>query len=106
MQNKKQVNIKIDEKIGEGVYSNLVIISHNQSEFILDFGRILPGVPDARILSRVIKTPQHAKQLLKSLQANIENYEKQFGEIPVNGVNGNSVDSKTIGFVQPKNKNQ
>ncbi|OQY39231.1 MAG: hypothetical protein B6226_02155 [Candidatus Cloacimonetes bacterium 4572_65] len=94
-QNQKKINIKIDEKVGEGVYSNLVVISHNQSEFIIDFARLLPGVPDAKILSRIIKTPQHAKQFMMSLKANIENYEKKFGEI---ASKANTDDNKSIGF--------
>ena len=95
MQNQKKINLKLDEKVGEGIYSNLVVISHNQSEFIIDFGRMLPGLQDAKILSRIIKTPQHAKQLLKSLKTNIENYEKQFGEIKFHS---KQEDNKSIGF--------
>lgn len=99
MQNKKQINLKLDEKIGEGVYSNLVVISHNQSEFIIDFGRLLPGLQDAKILSRIIKTPQHAKQFLNTLKNNIENYEKQYGEIVVKGL---PEANKSIGFTNNK----
>jgi len=99
MQNKKQINLKLDEKVGEGVYSNLVVISHNQSEFIIDFGRMLPGLQDAKILSRIIKTPQHAKQFLNTLTNNIANYEKQYGEIIIKGL---PEANKSIGFTNQK----
>ncbi len=89
-----QINLKIDEKVGEGVYANLFVINHNPSEFVLDFGRILPGVPDAKIYTRVVCTPQHAKQFLQALQTNIENYEKVFGEIKLQGQN----QDKAVGF--------
>ena len=99
MQNTKQINLKLDKKIGKVVYSNLVVISHNQSEFIIDFGRLLPGLQDAKILSRIIKTPQHAKQFLNTLKNNIENYEKQYGEIVVKGL---PEANKSIGFTNNK----
>jgi len=77
----QQINIKLDEKVGEGVYTNFFMISTNPSEYIIDCGRTSPGIPDIKILSRIITTPQHAKQLLMILQQNIEQFEKQFGEI-------------------------
>ena len=89
-----QINIKIDENVGEGTYANSFVITNSASEFIMDFGRILPGLPDARIYSRVICTPQHAKQFLNLLQKNIESFESQYGEIKVQGVPEN----KPIGF--------
>ncbi len=89
-----QFNIKIDEKVGEGTYSNFFLITNSPSEFIVDFGRILPGIPDARIYTRVVCTPQHAKQLLNLLQKNIEGFEKQHGEIKVQGM----PDNKPVGF--------
>ena len=79
----QQINIKLDEKVGEGVYANFFMIANNPSEYIIDCGRIVPGLPSANIYSRIITTPQHAKQLLKLLQQNIEQYEKQFGEIKI-----------------------
>ncbi|HNX01687.1 MAG TPA: DUF3467 domain-containing protein [Candidatus Cloacimonadota bacterium] len=90
----QQLNIKIDEKVGEGVYANLFVITHSPSEFILDFGRIVPGIPDAKIYSRVMTTPTHAKQLMMLLQQNIEAYEKQNGEIKFAG----QPENKSIGF--------
>ena len=89
-----QINIKIDEKVGEGTYANFFVITNSPSEFIVDFGRILPGIPDARIYTRVVCTPQHAKQFLGLLQKNIEGYENQFGEIELQAMPEN----KTVGF--------
>lgn len=76
-----QLNIEISDEIAEGTYSNLAIISHSHSEFILDFIRLLPNVPKAKVKSRIILTPQHAKKLLKALSDNIDKFENQFGEI-------------------------
>lgn len=90
----KKVNVKIDEKVGEGIYSNMTGISFSASEFIMDFGRMLPGLPSARILSRVIATPQSAKQLLMALEKNIEKYENQYGEIAIPGKD----EGRDIGF--------
>nr|MDK2850561.1 hypothetical protein [Candidatus Cloacimonadota bacterium] len=90
----KQLNIKLDEKVGEGVYANFFMITNSPSEFIMDCGRILPGLPDARIYSRVVMTPSHAKQLLQLLQKNMDAYEKQFGEVKVLGQSEN----KAVGF--------
>lgn len=92
----QQINIKLDEKVGEGVYSNFFLISNTPSEYIIDFGRIVPGLPDVKVYSRVMTTPQHAKQLLKILQQNIEQFEKQFGEIKL--PQNPTVENKNIGF--------
>ena len=97
-QPQQQLNIKIDDKVGEGTYANFFMITNSPSEFVIDFGRILPGIPDARIYTRVVCTPQHAKQLLQILQKNIEGFENQFGEIKVQGVTEN----KPVGFKQDK----
>jgi len=80
----KELKIELDAKAGEGTYSNLVIISHSDSEFILDFAKFLPGTPNARVHSRIIMTPKHAKQLLKSLEQNIGNFEEKFGTVQLN----------------------
>jgi hypothetical protein len=76
-----QLNIELSEEIAEGLYSNLVMIAHSPEEFILDFIRVMPGVPKARVKSRIIVTPQHAKRLLKALSDNLERYERAHGEI-------------------------
>jgi len=81
---KNSVNIELPEDIAEGVYSNLAIISHSQSEFVVDFVRMVPNVPKAKVKSRVILTPQHAKRLLKALNENLVKFEKQFGPVTDN----------------------
>lgn len=82
----QQINIEIGEKEAEGIYSNLAIISHSPAEFIIDFTRVLPGIPKSKISARIIMTPQHAKMLLGALKDNIEKFEGQFGEIQLLGV--------------------
>ena len=77
----QQINIELDEKIAEGVYSNLVMIAHSPEEFILDFIRVVPGVSKARVKSRIIVTPEHAKRLLRALAENVERYERAHGGI-------------------------
>src|SRR5690348_7968114 len=76
-----QINIELSEEIAEGIYSNLAMIAHSNSEFVIDFIRLMPGVPKARVKSRVIITPEHAKRLLAALKENIEKYEASFGPI-------------------------
>ena len=68
---KNQVNIELPEEVAEGIYANLAIISHSQSEFVVDFIRMVPNVPKAKVKSRLILTPQHAKRLLMALQDNV-----------------------------------
>ena len=81
-ENKKEgLNIELGEDVAEGTYSNLAIINHSPSEFIVDFIQMMPGVPKAKVKSRVILTPQHAKRLMRALTDNITKYEDQFGEI-------------------------
>jgi len=77
----QQINIELGEKEAEGIYSNLAIISHSPAEFVIDFTRLLPGVPKARVHARIVMTPQHAKLLLAALSDNIARYEQQYGEI-------------------------
>ena len=76
-----QVNIELPEEIAEGVYANLAIISHSHSEFVVDFIRLMPNVPKAKVKSRIIITPEHAKRLMKALAENVKKYENQFGKI-------------------------
>lgn len=80
----QQINIELGEKEAEGIYSNLAIISHSPAEFVIDFTRILPGVPRARVHARVIMTPQHARLFMNALEDNIEKFERQYGEIQIN----------------------
>ncbi len=82
-QQPQQINIEIGEKEAEGIYSNLAIITHSPAEFVVDFTRVLPGVPKARVQARIIMTPQHTKLLLNALRDNVEKFERQFGEIRI-----------------------
>ena len=84
MENKdkqNQLNIELGEDVAEGIYSNLAVITHSNSEFIIDFVRIMPGVPKAKVKSRIVLTPQHAKRLFRALQDNISKYESIHGNI-------------------------
>ena len=76
-----QINIELDEKVAEVIYSNLAIINHSASEFVVDFVTLMPGVPKAKVKSRIVLTPQHAKRFLKALGENIHRYEQANGEI-------------------------
>ncbi|MCF8302981.1 MAG: DUF3467 domain-containing protein [Bacteroidales bacterium] len=76
-----QMNVELNDEMAEGTYSNLAIITHSHSEFILDFIKMMPGVPKAKVKSRIILTPQHAKRLMKALQDNINKYEQVHGEV-------------------------
>ena len=76
-----QINIELSEEVAEGVYANLAMIAHSNSEFVIDFIRLMPGVPKAKVKSRVVITPEHAKRLLKALSDNIIKYEETFGAI-------------------------
>jgi hypothetical protein len=80
-QNQPHLDIELSEEIAEGIYSNLAIITHSQSEFVIDFIKIMPGVPKARVKSRIVLTPQHAKRLVKALNDNIQKFEQMNGKI-------------------------
>lgn len=77
----QQLNIELNEEVAQGIYSNLAVITHSSSEFVVDFVRIMPGVPKANVKSRVILTPEHAKRLLMALQDNIKKFESLHGPI-------------------------
>lgn len=79
------IPVELDEKAAEGIYSNFVLTAHTASEFIVDFARILPGLKKAKVLSRIVMTPQTAKSLHMVLSRTIEKYEKTFGEIQLRG---------------------
>lgn len=83
----QKINIELPEDVADGVYSNLAIITHSHSEFIVDFVNIMPGVPKAKVKTRIILTPQHAKRLMKALKENINKFELNFGEIKDNDPN-------------------
>jgi hypothetical protein len=91
----QQLNISIDENVGEGIYSNLVLIAHTAAEFVMDFARVMPGVPKAKVQSRIIMTPQHLKGFSKALLENIQLFENRFGEIKIEGL---QQEGRDIGF--------
>jgi len=80
-QKKNNLNIELDEKVAEGTYANLAIINHSASEFVVDFVSMMPGQPKAKVKSRIILTPQHAKRLVKALADNIQKFESVHGKI-------------------------
>ena len=88
-----QLEIELTDDVAQGTYSNLAIISHSSSEFVLDFIRVVPGVPKAKVKSRIILTPDHAKRLLAALEENIEKFEKMNGAVSINNEN--------VGFMPP-----
>ncbi len=79
--NDNQLNIELSEEVAEGIFSNLAIITHSNTEFVLDFIRVMPGVPKAKVKSRIILTPEHAKRLLQAMEDNIEKFEAANGRI-------------------------
>lgn len=80
-QENHKIDIELNEEIAEGIYSNLAIITHSQSEFVVDFIKLMPGVPKAKVKSRILLTPQHAKRLAKALLDNIQKFEQVNGKI-------------------------
>jgi len=84
-QDQHQINVELPEDVAEGVYSNLAMIAHSNSEFVIDFIRLMPGVPKAKVKSRIVITPEHASRLLDALKDNIEKYEASFGPITRTG---------------------
>ncbi len=91
----KQVQVQLGETEAEGIYANLVLITHSASEFILDFARMVPGTPKAKVYSRIIMAPQNAKSLREVLDRNISGFEKRHGTIPVSA---NQEPPREIGF--------
>lgn len=79
--NPNQINIELNDEVAQGIYSNLAVITHSSSEFVLDFVRIMPGIKKAQVKSRIILTPEHAKRLLGALADNIKKYEAVHGSI-------------------------
>ncbi len=78
-----QLQIELPQEVAQGEYANFAIITHSSSDFVIDFARVLPGVPKAQVKSRVILAPEHAKRLLGALQENIVRYEREFGQIKI-----------------------
>lgn len=79
--NQNQINIELPEEIAEGQYANLAMIAHSNSEFVIDFIRLMPGVPKAKVKSRIVISPEHAKRLVAALSDNIKKFEDTFGSI-------------------------
>lgn len=79
--NQNQISIELNEEVAQGTYSNLAVITHSASEFVVDFIRIMPGIPKAQVKSRIILTPEHAKRLVAALEDNILKYESVHGAI-------------------------
>ena len=94
---KNQLNIELSEEVAQGVYSNLVVITHSTSEFVIDFVRIMPGIPKANVKSRIIVTPEHAKRLLMALEDNVKKFEAMNGPINVPGENSPMMPPMTFG---------
>lgn len=80
-QDENQLNIELSEEVAEGIFSNLAIITHSNTEFVVDFIRIMPGIPKAKVKSRIVLTPEHAKRLTQALIDNIEKFESVNGRI-------------------------
>jgi hypothetical protein len=80
-QSENQLQIELRDDIAQGTYVNLAVITHSSSEFILDFIRVMPGMPKANVQSRIILAPEHAKRLLRALEDNIGKYERSFAPI-------------------------
>jgi hypothetical protein len=102
--NQEQVqglDIELTEEIAEGIYSNFAIITHSQTEFIVDFVRMMPGIPKGKVKSRIILAPQHAKRLVMALGDNLARYEDHFGEIPLEEGNGMPPHAVPFGFGGP-----
>jgi hypothetical protein len=99
--NPNQLQIELTPEIAQGIYSNLAIITHSSSEFVLDFIRVMPGLPKAGVQSRIVMTPEHAKRLMHALQDNMAKYERNFGPVRLGNENAASAtpDGKT--FIPP-----
>jgi hypothetical protein len=80
-ENNGQINIELTDDMAQGIYSNLAIITHSNAEFVVDFIQVMPGVPKAKVKSRVLLTPQHAKRFLKALNDNVKKFESLHGNI-------------------------
>lgn len=96
----KQIQIELDEKVGSGEYANLAIVTHSPAEFVIDFTQVMPGMPKARVRSRIIMAPLHAKSFALALMDNVRKFESRFGEIKVSQEEW----LKEYGFKPPKDR--
>lgn len=93
---RQQINIELGEKEAEGTYANLAMIHNSPTEMVIDFARVMPATPKAKVVARIIMTPMHAKLLQQTLEQNIKKHEEQFGEIKMHA--GPQPSTKPIGF--------
>lgn len=77
----QQLNIELSEEMADGEYANLAIITHSFAEFVIDFVNVMPNVPKARVKSRIVMTPVHAKRLMRAMVENVKRFEAQHGPI-------------------------
>jgi hypothetical protein len=77
----QQLNIELSEEMADGTYANLAIVTHSFAEFVIDFVNVMPNVPKAKVKSRIVMTPQHAKRVMRALIDNIKRFETQYGTI-------------------------
>jgi hypothetical protein len=96
---KNQLNIELKEEVAQGTYSNLAIITHSASEFVIDFVRMMPGLPKANVQSRIILTPEHAKRLLAALKENVAKFESMHG--PIKDIEGGGAGNIPLNFGGP-----
>lgn len=94
-QQNNQLNVELSEEMADGTYANFAVISHSPTEFVVDYIRVMPNVPKAKVVSRVILTPEHAKRLLHALADNVRRFEQQYGTIAENG-GGNNIPPMTF----------
>lgn len=96
---KGQLNIELSEDVAQGIYSNLAVITHSSAEFVVDFIRVMPGVPKAKVKSRIVLTPEHAKRLLLALKDNVAKFEAMHGKIK--NVEGSGAPGMPLNFGGP-----
>ena len=82
-----QIQIQLDEETAQGIYANLVLVNHTETEFTLDFMYLQPQQPKAKVRSRIISSPKHTKRILNALQENMRRYEERFGPVDISGPN-------------------
>ena len=96
-QQQGQLQLELPQEVAQGEYANFALISHSSSDFVIDFARVLPGVPKAPVRSRVILAPEHAKRLLGALQENIMRYEHEFGPIKIPNQESRTISPFNVG---------
>ena len=96
-QQQGQLQLELPQEVAQGEYANFAIISHSSSDFVIDFARVLPGVPKSSVRSRVILAPEHAKRLLNALQENIMRYEREFGTIKIPNQESRTISPFNVG---------